>query len=67
MKLHQNPETPKGHVSIKGQAMAEYLVGLLLVMALIAVPFEGQDSVVVYFLEMVKLGYQRFFTAIALP
>lgn len=47
--------------------MAEYIVGLALLAALVAVPIEGHSSVATFFLAMVKLGYQKFFTAIALP
>lgn len=47
--------------------MTEYLVGLAIVTAIVAVPFEGHGSLVEYFLAMVRVAYLRYFTAIALP
>lgn len=52
---------------VRGQSMTEYLVGLAVVTAIVAVPFNGDASLVEYFIDMVRVAYLRFFTAIALP
>ncbi|HEU4458272.1 MAG TPA: hypothetical protein VFR90_04050 [Methylibium sp.] len=57
----------KRMLSIGGQSMTEYLVGLAVVTAIVAVPFDGRASLVEYFIDMVRIAYLRFFTAIALP
>ncbi len=50
-----------------GQAMTEYLIGLAIVTAIVAVPFGGHPSVIVMFLEAVRTAYNRFFVALGLP
>ncbi len=51
----------------RGQSMAEYLVGLALMVAVVAVPVEGHSSVIAFFLHVVRQTYQRFFVALGLP
>jgi hypothetical protein len=64
MKLASSPARLQ---RARGQSMVEYLAGLALMVAVVAVPIEGHPSVIAYFLNMVRVAYQRFFTAIGLP
>ncbi len=51
----------------RGQSMAEYLSGLALMTAVVAIPIEGHPSVIAFFLHVVRQTYQRFFVALGLP
>lgn len=51
----------------RGQSSVEYLVITAIVLALIAVPIEGQDSVVALMLDSIHTAYQKFLAALSLP
>ncbi len=46
-----------------GQAMTEYIVGLALMVAIVSVPIAGRPSLISYFLDAVRIAYQRFLVA----
>ena len=50
----------------QGQAMAEYLVLLALVTALVAGPLDGARSAVALLLDAVRTAWLKFFSALAL-
>ena len=50
-----------------GQSMVEYLVGLALVTAILAVPIGGYPSVIAMMLAAVRTGFARFLGAMSLP
>ncbi len=43
--------------------MTEYLVGLALLIAVVSVPIGGSPSLIAYFLDAVRIAYQRFLVA----
>ncbi|HET9642451.1 MAG TPA: hypothetical protein VFP68_03615 [Burkholderiaceae bacterium] len=51
----------------RGQAMVEYLVGLTLAIALLAIPIDGSNSVVSLMLEAVRTAWSKFLAALSLP
>ena len=51
----------------RGQSMVEYLVACALVMALLAVPIDGHDSVLSLMLDAIRTAYAKFLAAISLP
>jgi hypothetical protein len=54
-------------VSQGGQAAVEYLVGALLVMALLFLPIAGYPSALAWFLATIQLAFQDFLAALSLP
>ena len=50
-----------------GQAMVEYLVACALVVALVAVPIDGSNSVIELLLKAIHTAYTRFLAAISIP
>lgn len=55
------------HAAARGQSMVEYLVIAAVVMALIAVPIDGRDSVLTLMLEAIRTAYAKFLGALSLP
>jgi Flp pilus assembly pilin Flp len=53
--------------SESGQSSTEYLTVLLLVTALLTVGYGNQPSVIMFFLNAVKEGFERFSSFISLP
>lgn len=50
-----------------GQSMVETLVVAALCTALVAMPIDGESSVVVLMLKTIKAAFSKFLGAIALP
>ena len=50
-----------------GQAMVEYLVACALVVALVAVPIDGNKSAIDMMLKFIHLAYTNFLAAISIP
>ncbi len=50
-----------------GQAMVEYLVACALVVALVAVPIDGNKSVIEMLLKAIHTAYTSFLAAISIP
>jgi hypothetical protein len=50
----------------RGQAMAEYLTLLALLTALVAVPIDGHPSALALMLDVLRVAWQKFITALAL-
>jgi hypothetical protein len=50
-----------------GQAMVEYLIAASLVVALVAVPINGESSAVELLLKAVHAAYTSFLAAISIP
>ncbi len=51
----------------RGQAMAEYLVVLALVIGIFAMPVGGGEPLIVRFATALGSGFARFLSAISLP
>lgn len=51
----------------RGQAMAEYLVAMLVVMMMIGVSFAGEDSVIDLFLNAVQSSFDNLSSFLSLP
>jgi len=51
----------------RGQSMVEYLIAAAVLLALIAVPVDGEDSVLVLMLEAIRTAYAKFLGALSLP
>ena len=49
-----------------GQSMVEYITLLAIVTALVALPIDGQRSVLALMLDAVRLAWQKFIAALAL-
>jgi len=50
-----------------GQAMTEYLVGMLVVMMMVGVSFSGEVSVIDLFLNAVKTAFDNLSSFLSLP
>ncbi|WP_114970032.1 hypothetical protein [Rhodoferax ferrireducens] len=59
----------KIHISNRhsGQAMTEYLVGMVVVMMMVGVSFSGESSVIDLFLSSVETGFNRLSSFLSLP
>ncbi|MBT9591586.1 MAG: hypothetical protein IV089_11890 [Thiobacillus sp.] len=51
----------------QGQAMTEYLVGMLVVMMMVGVSFSGEVSVIDLFLNSVKTAFDNLSSFLSLP
>jgi hypothetical protein len=51
----------------RGQAMVEYLVVAILLVALVAVPIDGHSSVIEMLLQAIHTAYSRFLGALSIP
>lgn len=51
----------------RGQSMVDYLVASAIVVAILAVPYDGSNSVIGYLLSAVRTAFARFLGAISLP
>ena len=67
--MNLRPLAPMGrrHASQRGQAMVEYLVIGAIVLALIAFPIDGKDSVLTLMLDAIRTAYAKFLAALSLP
>lgn len=62
------PMTPAGRpFRCGGQSSAEYLVGCLVVLALLAFDSGSGESVVTLLIDSVRLAYARFASALSIP
>jgi hypothetical protein len=57
----------KIYTAQKGQAAVEYLIGCLVITALLTVPIAGHESALALFLDSIRVGFQRFLTALSVP
>ena len=57
----------KTAITQKGQAAVEYLIGCLVITALLTVPIAGHESALALFLNSIRVGFQRFLTALSVP
>ena len=51
----------------QGQAMTEYLVGMVVVMMMVGVSFAGETSVIDLFLDSVKSAFDNLSSFLSLP
>jgi hypothetical protein len=61
------PRAPLRRRAESGQAMVEYLVVAALLIALVAVPIEGDNSVIDMLIKAIHSAYTRFLAAISIP
>ena len=50
-----------------GQSATEYLVVLIVVMAIVGIEFSEKGSVITIFLDAVKEGFEKFSSFLSLP
>lgn len=50
-----------------GQSMTEYLVAMLVVMMIVGVSFIGEASVIEFFLEAVRIAFDKLSGFLSLP
>jgi hypothetical protein len=58
---------PVGRARYGGQSSVEYLVGCVVVLALLAFDSASGDSIVTLLINSVRLAYARFVSAISVP
>lgn len=67
MNLRPLAPMRRRHAGPRGQAMVEYLVIGAIVLALIAFPIDGKDSVLTLMLDAIRTAYAKFLAALSLP
>lgn len=67
MSTVKRRQPPSSRARSYGQSMVEYLILAAIAVALLAVPIDGENSVVELMLSAIRTAYGKFLATLSLP